>query len=347
MKILRTLAAVAIMLNSSRGLMLVTRRPITWAANTRSAATSARRIASPAIATTSYRVSQRPHRTFHHALHLSSSSSSNPEITSEPPFYTPRDKNDKTCWRPTVSDVERISWGLPAKKKGTGSRGIPHRLSNHAEERILFDLARRDGFLQVTGTAWRSQRRDAPLLNTYRSLCDARAQVSIVLHKGTSTTTAAAVGSTNGMILDQVVLDLSPLRLSKVSLEYVATKVLEEGYDGHKGAGRILGAEVDETDNHSLEAAGEIIENNLLQVDGGTQKDDATSDAVKTRPIYQLSPYCVLWELPRHDAKALGKKLAAVFGTSEGKSGTDVGASKKPLGVKPGKSRRSGGYGIG
>lgn len=321
---------------------------------------SARRIASPAIATTTSRLSQMPHRTFHHASHLSSSSMPNPEITVHPPFYTPRDRNDKNYWRPTVSDVERISWGLPAKKKGTGSRGVPHRLSNHAEERILFDLARRDGFLQVKGTAWRSQRRDAPLLNTYRSLCDARAQVAIVLHKGTSTTTASASAGAgaNGMILDQVVLDLSPLRLSKASLQYVATKILEEGYDGQKGGGRILETQVDGTDDDNVELAAEAIQSNLRQVDEDESSEDtagdddllmedATSDAVRTRPIYQLAPYCVQWELPRPDAKALGKKLANVFGTSEGKAGTDVGASTKPRGVKPGKSRRSGGYGIG
>ena len=33
-------------------------------------------------------------------------------------------------WRPTPDDVDRISWGKPAKRKGTGSRGIPHRLND-------------------------------------------------------------------------------------------------------------------------------------------------------------------------------------------------------------------------
>ena len=96
---------------------------------------------------------------------------------SNAPFWHSR----QDCWRPDVRDVENISWGLPAKKKGTGSRGIPHRLNQ--EERLVFDQARRQGFLQVTGSAWRSQRRDAPLLNSYRSLMDARGRPMIVLHK--------------------------------------------------------------------------------------------------------------------------------------------------------------------
>ena len=41
--------------------------------------------------------------------------------------------------------------------------------------------------------------------------------------------------------------------------------------------------------------------------------------------------------------KEVGKLLAAVFGTVEEKAA----ASMKPKGVKPGKGRRSGGYGIG
>jgi hypothetical protein len=74
------------------------------------------------------------------------------------------------CWRPTVDDVDRISWGKPAKKKTTGSRGVPHRLNE--EERKLYDFARQKGFLEVPGSGWRKERRGAPLLNTYRNWYD-------------------------------------------------------------------------------------------------------------------------------------------------------------------------------
>ena len=114
------------------------------------------------------------------------------------------------CWRPTVNDVERISWGKPAKKKGTGSRGVPHRLNE--QERFLFDQARRKGFLEITGSGWRSQRREAPLLNSYRSLCDARGQASIVLHKGSDG-------------VDKLVVDISPLRTPETFLLYMYTTV--------------------------------------------------------------------------------------------------------------------------
>jgi len=36
--------------------------------------------------------------------------------------------------RPSIDDVERISKGLAAKRRGTGSRAVPHRL-NEAERK--------------------------------------------------------------------------------------------------------------------------------------------------------------------------------------------------------------------
>eukprot|EP00281_Chroomonas_sp_CCMP1168_P028423 CAMPEP_0206248578 /NCGR_PEP_ID=MMETSP0047_2-20121206/20445_1 /ASSEMBLY_ACC=CAM_ASM_000192 /TAXON_ID=195065 /ORGANISM="Chroomonas mesostigmatica_cf, Strain CCMP1168" /LENGTH=228 /DNA_ID=CAMNT_0053674233 /DNA_START=1 /DNA_END=684 /DNA_ORIENTATION=+ len=101
------------------------------------------------------------------------------------------------CWRPTADDVDRISWGKPAKKKMTGSRGVPHRLNE--EERFLYDMAKRKGFLEVAGSGWRKQRRGAPLVNTFRSWCDSHGVPVVTLHKGEG-------GD------DEVVVDLSPLR---------------------------------------------------------------------------------------------------------------------------------------
>lgn len=221
-------------------------------------------------------------------------------------FWTAREK----CWRPDLPDVERISWGKPAKKKGTGSRGVPHRLNN--DERLLFDQARRKGFLEIGGSGWRSQRRDTPLLNTYRSLCDARGQAVIVLHKGNTG-------------LDELVVDLSPLRLPN-QFEYVAKSCIEYvEIPGQVEAGFTPANEGEEGENSTVEI------------------DQSTDDPFETRPIYQLPPYNIAWELPRSDAKALGKKLAEVFNTMEAKAPK----SRKPKHVKPGKGRRHGGYGIG
>lgn len=207
-------------------------------------------------------------------------------------------------FRPTTSDVERISWGKPAKIKGTGSRGVPHRLNE--EERVLFDQARRKGFLEVAGSGWRAQRREAPLLNTYRSFCDARGQASVILHKDKT-------GE------DMLVVDISPLR-DDCSFRRVANECLMQNPGGETRFDFAATSDGNETEANREQRS-----------------------PWSTRPIYQLPAYCVVWKLPRNDAKALGKKMAAIFDTAEGKSIV----SKKPIGVKPGKGRRHGGYGIG
>ena len=230
-------------------------------------------------------------------------------------------------WRPDINDVERISWGKPAKKKGTGSRGVPHRLNS--DERFLFDNARKKGFLETGGSGWRSQRREAPLLNTYRSLCDARGQASIVLHKGS-------------MGMDELVCDLSPLRNPKI-FDEVAQKCLEL----QKG-GEVLfqGSGTDESSIDDHEEDTEDLFMTLSIVDEATNENNNSLDddigPWETRPIYQLPPYCISWELQRSEAKALGKSFAKLFSTVEGNR-----ESKRPIGVKAGKGRRHGGYGIG
>ena len=218
-----------------------------------------------------------------------------------------------TDWRPTLDDVERISWGKPAKRKGTGSRGVPHRLND--EERTLFEQARSRGFLEVAGSGWRKQRRDSPLLNSYRLLCDARARVSIVLHKGNTG-------------IDVLAIDLSPLRYPEM-FDDIAKACL----GNHDGGKALFELEVTES----------------LGDDIGKRNEEDTQDSKSDvnpwegRPIHQLPCYSIEWELPRSDAKKLGKKMSRLFDTAEGKTVK----SKKPYGVKAGKSRRHGGFGIG
>lgn len=259
--------------------------------------------------------SQRPTTAF--ALSSTTPSTEIAEPTSNTSFWRAR----QDCWRPDVRDVEKISWGMPAKKKGTGSRGIPHRLNE--EERRAFDQARRQGFLQVKGSSWRSQRRDAPLLNTYRSLMDALGRPAIILHKLNPSS-----GSTDSV--DVLVVDISPLRFPN-EFESIAREVKAVVANGMQIEGVV---ELEQLDLN--EEDDETTDN--LQSDS-----DDTLMMYETRPIYQIPPYCVKFNVSRQQGKEVGKLLAAVFGTVEEKAA----ASMKPKGVKPGKGRRSGGYGIG
>lgn len=84
-------------------------------------------------------------------------------------------------FRPTLDDVERISLGKGARKRGTGSRYVPHRLNR--DERQLYDQAKRNNYLVVKGTAYRRERKGSPLCNTFRQRCDALEQICIIIEK--------------------------------------------------------------------------------------------------------------------------------------------------------------------
>jgi len=105
--------------------------------------------------------------------------------------------------RPSLDDVERISRGQAAKKRGTGSRNVPHRLNEM--ERREWDLAKKRRYLLVRGTGWRKERGDSPLANIYRQLCDAHAVPCISVQRGVG-------GGADGSLLEIVTVDLSPLR---------------------------------------------------------------------------------------------------------------------------------------
>ena len=226
------------------------------------------------------------------------------------------------CWRPTIDDVDRISWGRPAKKKGTGSRGIPHRLNE--DERVLYDLARGKGFVEIGGSGWRKQRSDSPLVNTYRSWCDARAVAAIFIHKGQA--------------IDDVVLDISPLRCVERFDEAAAICLSQPGSEGG-----VL--EVDVLDESTADAADDAeAAAEMSEVSRTTAALLSLANHYLTEPIHRLPRYTLVWSRPRPEAKALAKSLAALCGTAQSK-----GRPKKLGGpkVKAGKSRRHGGYGIG
>ena len=117
--------------------------------------------------------------------------------------------------RPTLDDVERISYGQAAKKRGTGSRNVPHRLNEM--ERKEWEVAKKRRYLQLRGTGWRRERGDSPLQNIYRQLCDALNVPCIVVARGVLAKKDISSGSDSGSdrdgdIVDIVTIDFSTLR---------------------------------------------------------------------------------------------------------------------------------------
>lgn len=258
-------------------------------------------------------------------------------------------------WRPTLDDVERISWGKPAKKKGTGSRGVPHRLND--DERKSYDIARRKGFLEVAGSGWRKERRGTPLLNTYRLWCDASAVPAIFVQK-------SAGGDEDG-----VSVDLSPLRMTemppgpafqRVADECIAA-IAEDGVFETAALSALVGPTPprvggDDACDDALSVIGlipSIDEPPIPVVSGhGDEEDDNEEmSPFMTEPIFRLPEVTIVWVRSRSESKKLAKRLAAYFGLKleTGGKGPGKGRTKErgAPSVRPGKSRRHGGYGIG
>lgn len=193
-------------------------------------------------------------------------------------------------------------------------------------------MARRKGFVEIGGSGWRKQRRGAPLVNTYRNWCDARAVPAVYLFK-------------NKDGVDEVVLDLSPLRLPELFLE-VATKCAGAAPGGIVEAldGDDVGMELDAAGWSDEEAS-------ALSSDAAAREAVLTTElkeAFLAQPIHRLPMYSVCWELERSAAKVVAKNIAEAFGCME--TGAKAGGASLVRGmpkVKAGKSRQHGGYGIG
>jgi hypothetical protein len=206
------------------------------------------------------------------------------------------------------------SGGRRAKNRGTGSRAVPHRLNS--EERTLFDIARRKGFVELSGSGWRPERSDSPLRNTYRSWCDALGVAAIYVHKQ---------GRNNE--LDEILVDLSPLRRPDM-FEVASAALLER-----EPAGEV-----------------EVFPGALDDTEESSNWGEVAAAQYSSQPIYTLPMYSVVWKRSRPEAKKLAKSLAETLATCTGANlpGGAKGRTKR-LGApsrKPGKSRRHGGYGI-
>lgn len=198
--------------------------------------------------------------------------------------------------RVSRDDVDRLSRGLAAKVKGYGSRAVPHRL-NEAESQE-WERARIRGYLQVAGTGRRRERKGSPLCNLHRQWCDALGRPQVVLFK--------VVGSVDAgePVRDELVVDLSPLRLRGAYLDPAEVEALENGY------------------REILQSA--AIQNNMVFVpeNAEDQEDFDDNDAKiladasdwATLPIWKL-PMVRVGELEgeRSNAKRMAKQLAELW----------------------------------
>lgn len=184
----------------------------------------------------------------------------------------------KSSVRPSLDDIDRISRGQAAKKRGTGSRAVPHRLNE--KERVEFDLAKKRKFVSLRGTGWRAERGDSPLANIYRNYCDAVNQSCISVRRG------IFINEEENVLGDEVIVDFSPLRKLEVQEEAVLVRSLAEQYPSVQ----------------------EIVDNSdLLQL--GFEEEELPileQDVIWRLPVFSVSATF----LERSDSKAFAEKIA-------------------------------------
>jgi len=117
-------------------------------------------------------------------------------------------------FRPRIDDVENLSRGKAARKRGTGSRFVCHRLNQ--QERKCYETAKQNHFLCARGNGYRKERKGSPLWNIFRQRCDALEEVCIMIEKRTDD--------------DRVVIDLSTLRVQDDTpfIHAILVNVLQE-----------------------------------------------------------------------------------------------------------------------
>lgn len=193
--------------------------------------------------------------------------------------------------RPSLDDIERISKGQKAKKRGVGSRAVPHRLNE--QERKEWDIAKTRGFVSLRGTGWRDKRGDSPLANIYRNYCDCRNQLCISVKRGIFIDDNNTVG-------DEVIIDFSPLRKIDVQTE----------------AASILGLLESANKYDSLQS----IANNS-DIEGlGYEDDDGfeMSVLVAEQPIWRIPVYSITATFTdRKEAKDFAQKAASLSITND------------------------------
>ena len=206
-------------------------------------------------------------------------------------------------FRPHLDDVERLSYGKGAKKqRGTGSRSICHRLNQN--ERKLYDLAKKAGYLSMRGTGYRKERSGSPLWNIFRQRCDALGDICVVVEK--------RYGEKGG---DVVVIDFSTLRVWNDDrfVESILDKVFKVNYPDlyldlmkcHHHHHHHHDDD-DEKDSH---AGGPSKRINTFRAVSSSSKtylsDPIDREAVKTKPIWGVNERLVTVTCSRDVAKAV------------------------------------------
>eukprot|EP00532_Pseudo-nitzschia_australis_P019523 CAMPEP_0168300080 /NCGR_PEP_ID=MMETSP0142_2-20121227/29416_1 /TAXON_ID=44445 /ORGANISM="Pseudo-nitzschia australis, Strain 10249 10 AB" /LENGTH=289 /DNA_ID=CAMNT_0008249955 /DNA_START=116 /DNA_END=982 /DNA_ORIENTATION=- len=194
-------------------------------------------------------------------------------------------KSHCRVFRANLDDVENLSYGKGAKKqRGTGSRYKCHRLNR--DERRLYDVAKRDGYLTVKGSGYRKERKGSPVWNTHRQRCDALEELCVVIEKRSDT--------------DRIVIDFSTLRVPDDSslVAFILEKVFQPKHPEFYDAliDRKLGKNNDDEHKDSGDTSPSVENTTHRTIDW---------EAVTTRPIWGVDERLIAVTCERHVAKSI------------------------------------------
>jgi hypothetical protein len=117
-----------------------------------------------------------------------------------------RDGNVNSLRRARGNDANAAAKKAPKKTKKKASSGNQNGASKLGEvETREMERAVKRGYVTLDGTGFRRGRRASPLANAHREWCDAREKPQIIVCK-----------ASGGRILDNVIVDLSPLRIDGI-----------------------------------------------------------------------------------------------------------------------------------
>lgn len=197
----------------------------------------------------------------------------------------------KLSIRPSLDDIERISRGQAATKRGVGSRAVPHRLN--ALERKEWDLAKRRRYLLVRGTGWRKERGDSPLANIYRNYCDALDIPCVSVYRSIQE-------DESNILIDKVIIDFSPLRISDVR------EIVEACLKDSREISSLISIE----DSSDISKLGWSVDTDKL---------------FQEEAIWRIPVYCVVAKFSdRTDSKRFAESIALRYCKCESKTSNEV-----------------------
>ena len=225
--------------------------------------------------------------------------------------------------RPNIDDVDRLSRGQAAKRRGTGSRAVPHRLN--AEEREGYDRAIQHGFLTLpSNLGSRRERKGSPLFNIWRMWNDAQQRPAVFFVKRGGRLSSDEVWVDISTLLrpaNRLPLNAPAIAdvVGKIESAAACTNGIVQSNDTVINVSSVLSGD-DES-----EGEGEKIGEYSIDF-----VEDHDGENISFLPTWRLPELWIKYRFDgRSEAKAAARNLTELFGTMVVKSKHQKGKGKK------------------